>query len=135
MSDIFSERRLIDYFIMFDLNLSGFIPFNTNSEGVTENNNNKQEENFPLSVSYVHHTIKRYPKDNYKDKHLYELNMESIYEMLPREKVYLNKPPNKFFVLMFTDGKIINIITYKFSNFSTWCTLLRILFKNFPRIR
>jgi hypothetical protein len=118
MSDIFSERRLIDYFIMFDLNLSGFIPMNNNTEGITENNNNKHEENFPLSVTYLHHTIKRYPKDIYKDKHFYELNVESIYEMLPREKVYLKKPPNKFFVLMFTDGKIIykytHIISYNF---------------------
>jgi hypothetical protein len=110
MSEIFSNERLVDYFTIFDLEihkLNEAIEKITKKMISTNENSNSNQEFAPLSIQYKHRTLSMYPKKVYKDKNLYELNLASIYQMLPTEYVYTKKPPNKYFTLIFTNCKYL----------------------------
>jgi hypothetical protein len=110
MSEIFSNERLVDYFTIFDLEI---LKLNETLEKITKKMSTENAFNgtvqgleyFPLNVQYKHRTLSMYPKKVYKDKNLYELNLASIFQMLPTEYVYMKKPPNKYFSLIFTNCK------------------------------
>jgi hypothetical protein len=101
MSELFSNERLIDYFTMFDLDITRL------ADNFDLNKLNEENENFPLKIEYKHNVKKMYPKKLYKGKMIYELNLESIFQMLTTEFVYLKKPMNKYFSLIFTNSKEI----------------------------
>jgi hypothetical protein len=117
MSEIFSNERIVDYFTMFDVEI---IKLNETLEKISKkmtsdnafNGNVPALEYFPLSVQYKHRKLNMYPKKLYKDKNLYELNLVSIFQMLPTEYVYMKKPPNKYFSLIFTNCKYSRLIIY-----------------------
>ena len=49
----------------------------------------------------------RLPKKDYKNS--YVLNLYDIIQMLPTEHVYIKKPPNKFFSMIFVNGKYFSL--------------------------
>jgi hypothetical protein len=99
MSELFSNVRLIDYFLMFEIDELEY-DNTTNLENMDLIFNN--EDNNPVKVLYKYKTLYEIPKKKpYKE---YEFQTESLYQMLPSEYIYLTKPPNTFFSLVFTSS-------------------------------
>lgn len=99
MAELFSNDRLIDYFSMFEMNIQSFL---SGENDFLEKTDYTNSNNIAIKVQYKYNTLKRYPLKDYKD--VYELNLESIFQMLPVEYIYLNRQPNKFFSLIFTNS-------------------------------
>lgn len=104
MNELFSNERLIDYFVSFDTQVIKV----ENMEHVDKLSNNSEE--LGIRVQYKYEVLKMLPKKIYKDKDIYELDLESIFQMLPLEYVYLKKPKNKYFSLIFTNCNIVFIL-------------------------
>ena len=69
MSEVFSNERLIDYFCLFDINISEIIDI---SDHIYSN-----LENTCLTIHYTYKKILQLPSVNYKEN--YDLNLESIF--------------------------------------------------------
>ena len=103
MSEIFSNQRLIDYFMIFDYEI---VKLNETYEKIEKMNIKETGEDYiPINCQYKHRKLNIYPKKLYNEKNFYELELNSIFQMIPSEYVYLRKPPNKFFSLIFTNSK------------------------------
>ncbi len=101
MSEIFSNERLIDYFVKFETVVTGY-NINDNIQNLNNLDFNNLEES-PLTVEYTF-TQYKLPKKDYKNN--YDLDLGCIIDMLPTEHVYIKKPPNKFFSMVFVNGKL-----------------------------
>ncbi len=120
MSEIFSNKRLADYFVKFETEVTGY-----NINHNIQNLNNldfKNLEESPLIIDYTFSNLYKLPKKDYKNT--YELDLSCIIEMLPTEHVFIKKPPNKFFSLVFVNGNtsifFINFIKkFKLNNIIT----------------
>jgi hypothetical protein len=111
MSEIFSNERLIDYFLIFDVDILS-LSINDNAEVFDRlGQHGAIFDQLPLNVQYEYNTLKMYPK-KIDDNQPYDLNLKSIYNMFPKEHVYLKKPLNEFFSLMFTNCNFI----YQYNN-------------------
>jgi hypothetical protein len=107
MSELFSNERLVDYFTMFELEITKLTEnVDMNILMNQLNSTNEKSDSIPLKIDYKHKILKMYPKKLYKDKTMYELNLESIFKMLPVENVYLKRPKNKYFSLIFTNSTL-----------------------------
>lgn len=104
MSEIFSNHRLVDYFVKFETVVTGYNP-SENVQNLNNLNLNNLEES-PLNIQYNFNEYKL-PKKEYK--HSYDLDLSCIIEMLPTEHIYLKKPPNKFFSMIFVNSNKNNI--------------------------
>lgn len=125
MSEIFSNKRLIDYFLIIDViitninqNINNEIfdkisTFNTpkslkKSKTLMHNTNNTflsletSNQNFNqtayLKSEYIRKISKIYPKKQYTD--IPEINFESILLLMQEEKIYLNQHQNEFFTFV-----------------------------------
>jgi hypothetical protein len=59
-----------------------------------------------FKAEYKHKTLKMFPEKLYKEKEMYQLNLEAIYKLLPEETLYFKKPPDKYFSFLFTNSKL-----------------------------
>ncbi len=99
MSEIFSNQRLIDYFIRFETVVTGY-NIDDNIQNLNNLDFNNLEES-PLNVEYKLEQKYKLPKKDYKN---YNLDLGGIQSMLS-EHVFIKKPPNKFFSMVFVNGK------------------------------
>jgi hypothetical protein len=100
MSELFSTVRLIDYFLTFEMR--GIVydsSFNLENMDLIFNS----EDYNPVKVRYHYEVTNRIPKNEYKN--IYEFDIKSVFQMLPSEFIYLNRPPANFFSLIFTSSK------------------------------
>ena len=104
MSEIFSNKRLIDYFVKFETIITGY-NMNENIENL-EKLDLKNLEESPLKIEYEYNDYKL-PKTTYKG--IYDLDLGCILQMFPIEYVYFKKPHNKFFSMIFVNSKINNL--------------------------
>ena len=99
MSELFSKIRLIDYFFMIEIDNIQY-----------DNNNNFEnieflfntEEYSSMRINYKYRTLIKLPKKNYS--HIYDVQLDSIFETLPTEYIYFSKPPNNYFPLILTNS-------------------------------
>ena len=122
MSELFSNKRLIDYFLIIDVNITN-INQNINNEilekisnfntpkslkknnTLIHNTNNTllsletSNQNFNqttyLKSEYTRKITKIYPKKQYTD--IPEINFESILLLMQEEKIYLHQHQNEYF--------------------------------------
>jgi hypothetical protein len=102
MSELLSSVRLIDYFLTFEMKGITY-----DSTFTLENMDlifNTEDYN-PVKVRYSFEVTNKLPKSDYKN--IYECDFKSVFQMLPSEFIYLNKPPGYFFSLIFTSSNII----------------------------
>lgn len=121
MSQIFSNERLIDYFFIFDVDVKG-IDTGENTEVLDKLGQTiEKTDQISLKVNYSYQTLQMHPKTIYKENCMYEMNLESIFQMMPREQVYIQKPTDQYFSLIFTNGNINPF------HHSRWSVLLWVL--------
>ena len=125
MSELFCSQRLIDYFLIIDVNITN-INQTINNEFVdklsnmntpkslkkfnslTQNTNNTllsletTNQNFSqaayIKSEYTYKITKIFPSKNYTD--IPEINFESILLLMPEEKIYLHSHQNEFFTYL-----------------------------------
>ncbi len=126
MAELFSHCRLIDYFTVFDIEIIKFIE-NWDLNYISE----EDKDCLPLKIKYKYQVQHIFPKKVYKG--IYELNLESIFQWLSTEYIFLKKPPNRYITLIFTNRKQNNL--YKLNIYSRRQALLRFLPKSIQRNR
>ena len=145
MSELFCSQRLIDYFLIIDVNITN-INQTINNEFVdklsnmntpkslkkfnslTQNTNNTllsletTNQNFSqaayIKSEYTYKITKIFPSKNYTD--IPEINFESILLLMPEEKIYLHSHQNEFFTYLIKPNNS-NIFFYLF--FLTFFTM------------
>jgi hypothetical protein len=106
-TEFFSNIRLIDYFVKFETQITAFnFNINENSENLNifniENLSLHLEDKrlpFEIEYSYLEFNL---PLKEYKN--IFDLNLNLIKDMLPKERLYMIKPNNKFFSMIFVDS-------------------------------
>lgn len=102
MSEIFSNLRLADYFVKFETQITGY-----NMNDNLENLNKLDFENLEESPLNIEYTFSEYKLPLIEYKNTFDLNLNSVIDMLPTEHIYIKQPPNKFYSMMFVNGKKI----------------------------
>lgn len=114
MSEIFSNKRLIDYFCLIDVN----IQLDKNLDSISKSNSKNVHSFYDTSSGnlnpnpymffksqYSHSIVKMYPKTQYKD--IPEINFDSILLLMPEAKIYLNFHSNEFFTQIIICDNVI----------------------------
>lgn len=104
MSELFSNIRVIDYFIIFETSILSIDTTSYNelidrlSKGLT------LKKKTMLNIDYQYNTLNILPKYNYKKDNpdFYTLNIDSILTFLPQEHAFLDQQNELYFPLIFT---------------------------------
>ena len=104
MSELFSNIRVIDYFIIFETSILSIDTTSYNelidrlSKGLT------LKKKTMLNIDYQYNTLNILPKYNYKKDNpdFYTLNIDSILTLLPQEHAFLDQQNELYFPLIFT---------------------------------
>ncbi len=104
MNELFSNIRLIDYFVIFETLKIDKNDDDKIIEMFKENNSNikKRKSNQGFDIKYEYKTINVFPKIKSK-KDTFSLKLDSIYTLLPKENAYFIQKKEKYFSMIFTN--------------------------------
>lgn len=103
MSELFSNERIIDYFITFECNAKKIMLPDEVIEKLTQSKSDS-ERHLTIEIEYEYKKLISLPKKHYKD--CYELSIESIWKFLPKEEAYFSQQSDSFFSLIFTSASL-----------------------------